>query len=40
MTPLHLAVSSGNTKIMHKLIVRGANKNIRNVKGKSPKDTA
>jgi len=47
MTPLHLAVSSGmillwfddfqgNTKVIHKLMVRGANKLIRNKNGKTP----
>jgi len=38
LTPLHLAVISGNPRIVRKLLIKGANKNIRNREGKLPID--
>ena len=40
LTPLHLAVISGNTRIVRKLLVRGANRNIRDKQNKLPIDLA
>ena len=40
MTPLHLAVMSGNGRIVKKLLIRGCNRNIKNYSGKLPLDIA
>jgi palmitoyltransferase ZDHHC13/17 len=40
MTPLHLAVISGNGRIVKKLLVRGCNRNLKNYAGKLPLDLA
>jgi ankyrin repeat protein len=40
LTPLHLAVISGNTRIVRKLLVRGANRKIRDKQNKLPIDLA
>jgi len=39
-TPLHLAISSGNGKVVRRLLVKGADKNIKNNEGKLPIDIA
>ncbi|CAD8050225.1 unnamed protein product [Paramecium sonneborni] len=40
MTPLHLAAVTGNSRIAKKLIQKGANKNIRDVKNQTPAQAA
>ncbi len=40
MTPLHLAVMSGNGRIVKKLLIRGCDRNIPNYSGKLPLDIA
>ncbi len=40
LTALHLAVTSGNAKIVHKLLLHGANKNLLDFTQKTPMDTA
>ena len=40
MTPLHLAVMSGNGRIVKKLLLRGCDRNIRDYNGKLPLDVA
>ena len=40
MTPLHLAVMSGNGRIVKKLLVRGCDRNIRNYAERLPLDIA
>lgn len=40
MTPLHLAVLSGNGRIVRKLLIKGCDRNIKNFKGKLPLDLA
>jgi palmitoyltransferase len=40
MTPLHLAVMSGNGRIVKKLLMRGCDRNIKNYSGKLPLDLA
>jgi ankyrin repeat protein len=40
MTPLHLAVMSGNGRIVKKLLIRGCDRNIPNYSGKLALDIA
>ncbi|CAD8051416.1 unnamed protein product [Paramecium sonneborni] len=40
MTPLHLAAVTGNCRIAKKLLQKGANKNIRDIKNQTPAETA
>ena len=40
MTPLHLAVMSGNGRIVKKLLVKGCDRHIPNYSGKLPLDLA
>ena len=40
LTPLHLAVISGNSKIVKKLLIKGAKKDIGDFEGKKPYDLA
>lgn len=40
MTPLHLAVMSGNGRIVKKLLLKGCDRNIRAYNGKLPLDIA
>ncbi len=40
MTPLHMAVMSGNSRIVKKLLIRGCNRYIRNLFNKLPLDIA
>lgn len=40
MTPLHLAVMSGNGRIVKKLLIKGCDRNIPNYSGKLPLDIA
>jgi palmitoyltransferase len=40
LTPLHLAVLSGNTRIVRKLLIKGARKDVRDRKEKLPIDLA
>lgn len=40
MTPLHLAVMSGNGRIVKKLLVRGCDRNIANYSNRLPLDIA
>ena len=39
-TPLHLAAISGNSRVGRLLLLKGANKNIRDKKGRIPMDIA
>jgi ankyrin repeat protein len=39
-TPLSLAVSYGNTRIVRRLLIKGANRYIKNEEGKLPIDIA
>lgn len=38
ITPLHDAAASGNLKLVKLLVEKGANPNVKNKKGKSPRD--
>jgi palmitoyltransferase len=40
MTPLHLAVMSGNGRIVKKLLIKGCDRNIRAYNNKLPLDIA
>lgn len=40
MTPLHLAVMSGNGRIVKKLLIKGCDRDIPNYNGKLPLDLA
>lgn len=40
MTPLHMAVISGNYRIVKKLLIRGCNRNISSLTNKMPLDLA
>ena len=40
MTPLHLAVMSGNGRIVKKLLLKGCDRNIENYNGKLALDIA
>lgn len=40
MTPLHLAVMSGNARIVKKLLLKGCDRNVRSYNGKLPLDIA
>jgi palmitoyltransferase len=40
MTPLHLAVMSGNGRIVKRLLLKGCNRNIKTNSGKLPLDIA
>jgi palmitoyltransferase len=40
MTPLHLAVMSGNGRIVKKLLLKGCDRNIKSYNGKYPLDIA
>lgn len=40
MTPLHLGVISGNSRIVKRLLLKGANKKARDNSGKTPADIA
>ena len=40
MTPLHLAVISGNTKIVRKLLMKGGDRQIEDKNEKTPMDIA
>lgn len=40
MTPLHLAVSAGSIRLVRKLLLRGANKNVKDFSGRTPLDIA
>ena len=40
LTPLHLAVISGNSKVVRKLLIKGADKNKKDKSGKLPADLA
>jgi ankyrin repeat protein len=39
-TPLHLGVISGNSRLVRKLLIKGADKNIFDKQGKKPIDIA
>ena len=39
-TPLHLAAAYGNTRIVRKLLLAGANRTLINGKGETPKAIA
>eukprot|EP01016_Furgasonia_blochmanni_P046407 TRINITY_DN6681_c0_g1_i3.p1 TRINITY_DN6681_c0_g1~~TRINITY_DN6681_c0_g1_i3.p1 ORF type:complete len:526 (+),score=75.36 TRINITY_DN6681_c0_g1_i3:104-1579(+) len=39
-SPLHLAVISGNTRVVRRLLIKGANKHLRDKSGKLPVDIA
>jgi len=36
LTPLHLGVISGNSKLVRKLLIKGANKNLEDKGGRTP----
>ena len=40
LTPLHLAVISGNSRVVRKLLIKGADKNILDKSKKLPSDLA
>ena len=40
LTPLHLAVLSGNSKIVRRLLIKGAKKDAKDKEGKLPVDLA
>lgn len=40
LTPLHLAVISGNSRVVRKLLIKGANKNLLDKNNKTPADIA
>ena len=39
-TPLHLAASYGNTRIVRRLLLKGANRYLKNNEGKTPERIA
>jgi len=40
LTPLHLGVISGNPRVVRRLLIKGAKKDIKNKEGKLPLDLA
>jgi len=40
LTPLHLGVISGNSRLVRKLLIKGANKNTKDKNGKTAFDLA
>jgi palmitoyltransferase len=40
MTALHLAAMTGNIRIVKKLLLRGANRHLKDIKGSTAADTA
>jgi len=40
MTPLHIAALSGSIRLTRKLLLRGANRNVKDFSGKTPLDIA
>jgi palmitoyltransferase len=39
-SPLHLAVMSGNSRLVKKLLIYGADRNLKGMSGQTPSDVA